>query len=500
MVYVKGYNGNPLYPTTRCGHVRWLLKMKLAKVVQTKPFTIQLLYKETNLYETPDHMKTVMGIDPGRKNIGISVVTKGGQELYSAKVETRNAEISDLLKDRAKNRSNRRQHQRQKRRRRAKKCGTTTTFPNGRKLPGCEKPIYPKDIRNSEARFLNRKRTHNWITPSVRQLVHTHVKLIQMVADLIPIDEIVFEVNKFAFMKLEDSTCIGYDFQHGRLCGYKDMYDYIDNRQGHTCCLCGNNPIDHYHHLVKTSDGGSDLPENVIGVCIHCHEMIHKGLMHTELDGIKKKYHHLSVLNTATPFIIRAIKEVNIELHLCSGYATFLYRNAHSIVKDHNRDAACIAALYYDIPVLRLNDSFYTIKQFRAHNRQIIHCQRERTYYYGRKAVAKNRKARFEQEMDSLQTWLNGLQIDKTQKQQLLSCFNPIKAVSAKNPTGVVRSTRIYNRMDRILPGATFIYKKKRYVLAGTRSKIYYQPVGSEDKILISKCKIIKKNKGLVYM
>ena len=37
-VCVKGYNGNTLYPTTRCGHVRWLLKNGKAKVIRKKAF------------------------------------------------------------------------------------------------------------------------------------------------------------------------------------------------------------------------------------------------------------------------------------------------------------------------------------------------------------------------------------------------------------------------------------------------------------------------------
>ena len=48
-VYVLSKAGKPLMPTTRCGHVRHLLKQKKAKVVATKPFTIQLLYNSKKL-------------------------------------------------------------------------------------------------------------------------------------------------------------------------------------------------------------------------------------------------------------------------------------------------------------------------------------------------------------------------------------------------------------------------------------------------------------------
>ena len=39
-VYVLNKDGKPLMPTTRCGHVRYLLKEKKARVVASKPFTI----------------------------------------------------------------------------------------------------------------------------------------------------------------------------------------------------------------------------------------------------------------------------------------------------------------------------------------------------------------------------------------------------------------------------------------------------------------------------
>lgn len=39
-VYVLNKDGKPLMPTTRCGHVRHLLKEQKARVVTSKPFTI----------------------------------------------------------------------------------------------------------------------------------------------------------------------------------------------------------------------------------------------------------------------------------------------------------------------------------------------------------------------------------------------------------------------------------------------------------------------------
>ena len=535
IVYVKSVDGKPLHPTTRCAYVRILLKNKKAKVICQKPFQIQLLYKETKLYPEPENKKTILGIDPGRINIGLSTITTDGTEVYSARVETRNKEIPDLMKERKKHRRDRKFHRREKKRRRAKKYGTTTTkYADGRLLPGCEKKIYPKDIKNSEAKFLNRKRDECWVTPSTRQLVQTHINLINHVRSLLPIDEVCFELNKFAFMKLEDGMCKGVDFQNGRLKNYKSKEEFIYARQEGKCCFC-NNPIEHYHHILPESKNGSDLPENLIGVCASCHKKIHTGKLATKLSGIKKKYHHLSVLNQAIPFIIKEIKKMGYpDVHLCSGYETHDYREAHNIDKDHNRDAACIVAVNFGIENLVLSDTVYTIKQFRNHNRQKNRAQYERQYCINEKIIAKNRKDRYEQKGLSLASWRKE-EFERQKKlpencitkegrrcseieieanailavERIISSFQPYisqkeikkqkksnnkmaikttkKKITAKIKkrevvlkTYVKKSIRQKNNMSRILPGAVILFKGKRYILSGTESKKYFKFVGDK--------------------
>lgn len=94
-VYVLNKDGKPLMPTTRCGHVRRLLKEQKAQVVTSKPFTIQLLY------ETDDVVQPLyLGIDPGRTNIGVAVVKTDGTAVFTAHLETRNKEIPKLMQER----------------------------------------------------------------------------------------------------------------------------------------------------------------------------------------------------------------------------------------------------------------------------------------------------------------------------------------------------------------------------------------------------------------
>ena len=138
MVYVQNKDGKPLMPTTRYCYVRLLLKEKKARVVCTTPFTIQLNYDTSDI--TQD---LILGIDPGRTNIGVAVVKENGQCVFSAHLETRNKEVPLLMKKRAAFRRNHRTlDRRRKRQRRAKAAGTTIAEGSvERLLPGYSTPI-----------------------------------------------------------------------------------------------------------------------------------------------------------------------------------------------------------------------------------------------------------------------------------------------------------------------------------------------------------------------
>ena len=189
-VYVLDINGEPLMPTTRCAHVRMLLKTGKARVVERKPFTIQLAY-ETTAHTQP----LTLGIDPGRTNIGLAVTNEKGDALYLANVKTRNKEIPKLMAKRKQFRQQSRQHRRDKRRRRARAPGNVKADRFERRLPGCEKDIVLHDIKNKEAKFNHRKRPEGWLTPTANHLLETHINLVTNVLKLLPVTDIVLENN-----------------------------------------------------------------------------------------------------------------------------------------------------------------------------------------------------------------------------------------------------------------------------------------------------------------
>ena len=69
MVYVKSIDGKALMPTSNA-KARKLLKQQKAKVLNVKPFVIQLTYRT----ETEYVQKIELGIDSGYANIGFSAI------------------------------------------------------------------------------------------------------------------------------------------------------------------------------------------------------------------------------------------------------------------------------------------------------------------------------------------------------------------------------------------------------------------------------------------
>lgn len=490
VAYVLSKDGRPLMPTTRFGHVRRLLKSGKAKAVSTKPFVIRLQYESESITQP-----LYGGTDPGRTNIGEAVINTKGQVVYAANVLSRNREVPKLMAERATHRKASRRGERLRKKRRAKKNGTTTTFPKGRKLPGYKDGVLSlKDIINTEAKFLNRRRRKGWITPTVRQCVQTHISVIRRIRKILPVTDWTLEYNKFAFMKLEDDRIYGADFQNGRLKGYDSVESYISALQNGHCAICGGK-IEHYHHIVQRHEGGSNLPENIVGLCHSCHREVHTNKKLLARIGKKKKYAGTSVLNAAMPRIYQVILAVFGEdhVHICSGRDTYDYRTKHSVGKDHFLDACCIAVIGGKVLLADIPSSPFVIQQFRCHNRQIIHAQRERTYRLDGKIIAKNRKPRFEQDkkVPALSDWYAALckEIGDKEARKKLS------AVS------VSKSVRYRNNLKRVLPGAVFLYKGKQYILVGTVNRgNYFLAHGAGKKNFPAKdCRIISR-KSLVYI
>lgn len=502
-IYVLGMDGEPQMPTTRRRHVQRLLKSGRARTVTHTPFTIQLKYRNT-----PVLQDITLGMDPGRTNIGLSAITPDGSVCFSAVAETRNRQIRKGMEERAAHRRASRSGERKVRQRLAVKHHTV--MEGGQKerhLPqyGKDQTIACKQIRNTQARFSNRKRKPLWVTPTVRHLINTHVNTVKKVQRLLPVTHMSMEINRFAFLMMEHPEAFGTDFQNGPLKGYPDVKTKVFHDQSGKCLMCGKD-ITCYHHIVPRSKGGSDSYQNLAGLCDNCHGFVHtddkiRKALTSKKTGLLKKYHALSALNQAVPYIVTELMELFGEDHVsfCEGSDTATVRNSLGYEKDadhpmHEVDAYCIALMCTgiipeEVPDL---DHTYQIRQYRRHDRSNIHHQTERTYKYQGKTVARNRKPRFEQKGPSLQDW----------HRDMVSMHGAKTADQMRSSLQVTKSTRHYNTKGRILPGAVFEYQGERHVLQSqlTGGAYYRAADGGTKNYPARDCRILRRNTGLVFL
>lgn len=78
------------------------------------------------------------------------------------------------------------------------------------------------------------------------------------------------------------------------------------------------------------------------------------------LQKLFKKYHHLSVLNVAGPYIYRALVTLFGEDNVfdVSGYQTCTFREQWKLPKDHWLDAIAIVCLRKNLSFSKIPDSY----------------------------------------------------------------------------------------------------------------------------------------------
>ena len=494
-IFIQNADGAPLEPTRRHRHIQRLLDRGKARLVNSRPWCVRLKYQ----IENPVLHSHAGMTDPGRTNIGGGLVDMNDDEVeLLAKIETRNKDIPKLMGERRQHRQASRYGERQCRKRRSHKVNQYNheiIENGGRKLASCDEIIPVKDIINTEARFDNRKRPEGWLTPTATQLVRTHLNWAQKMRKLVNVTDWCLEINKFAFMKLDDGTIYGVDYQNGQMKGFDSIEDYVFARQGGVCGMPGcQNKINHCHHVVAKHEGGSDLPDNRLGLCSGCHDRVHRGEATIPVEGFKKEYGALSVLNQAMPFIYEGLVEMfGVEhVHLCSGYETSLMRKELGLAKDHHLDAVAIyAACMGSVPKnLDTLPECHFVRQFRRHDRQLVRAQYERVYKLDGRIVAKNRRPRYEQ--PKKYPALSDAGLTREQVSRL----------------SVVRSYRSYKDPARILPGALYSVDGKVCTLTGQQHYgeyllFKYNIVDENGKTIAVKaknCELLALNSGLVFV
>lgn len=304
-VYVINQRKEPLMPTTP-RKARVLLKQGKAKVVEAKPFTIQLLYAtgETKQLVT-------LGIDSGYLNIGFSVTTEK-KELISGEIKLLQG-MKDRITEKAMYRRNRRQR-----------------------------------LRYRKPRFDNREKHKGWLAPSIQHKLDSHIRFIDKLKSILPITKTIVEVANFDIQKIKNSDVEGKEYQQGEQMGVWNLREYILHRDNHKCQNpnCKNkdkNPILEIHHIIFQSNSGTDKPSNLITLCNKCHTSPNhkKGKFLYKWQSENPK---IRGFKDATFMSIVRWKLVNfIECLHTYGYITKSKRIEYGLEKSHYNDAFVIA-------------------------------------------------------------------------------------------------------------------------------------------------------------
>lgn len=330
MVYIVSMDNKPLMPTNRHGKVRRLLREKKAKVIKRVPFTIKLLYRT----ETEITQGITLGVDAGSKVIGLSATTEN-QEVFKAEYELRN-DISKKLTSKREIRKTRRSR-----------------------------------LRYRKPRFDNRVSTKKkgWLAPSIDHKINSHLKIVEDLNKIMPINKIIVEVASFDVQKIKNPNIEGGEYQEGKQLGFWNVREYVLFRDEHVCQHCkgkSKDPILNVHHIIQRKDGGSNAPSNLITLCKTCHIDYHKGKIDLKIKKAKsfKDSAFMGIMRWA---FYNKLKDIYPYVSLTYGYKTKNKRIELGLEKTHYNDAYCIAN---NLKAKRL-DVYYYYKKVRCHNRQI---------------------------------------------------------------------------------------------------------------------------------
>lgn len=434
MIYVLDIEGKPLMPTKRSGKVRRWLKAKQAKVVKRKPFTIQLLFETTN-YKQP----VTLGCDSGYSHIGLSVVTEK-EEVFSADVQ--------LLKGLKERLTERQMYRRQRRSR----------------------------LRHRKPRFDNRTRIEGWIAPSLQHKLNSHIRIIDLVKGILPINKTIVEVANFDTQKIMKPTIQGKEYQEGAQKDFYNLREYILHRDNHTCQNpnCKNKskqPILCVHHIVYETDGGTNNPNNLITLCTSCHTPeAHK----TWLKEWKPK---VNPLKAATFMSIIRWRLVNaLDCEHAYGYHTKSKRIELGIEKSHVNDAFVIAG-----GTKQTRHEQYEIVQTRRNNRSLS------KFYDAKYLDTRDMKIKSGQELFSGRTKRN-----KNLNIENLRMYRGHKTKKGRVSLRTQRS--VYQPKDLVK------YEGQIYRVVGSQNKGKYVKLQDLKKVpSVKKVEIINYGKGFCF-
>ncbi len=331
LVFVINKHGEALMPC-KPRKARKLIKDGKAKIINYKPFTIQLLYGSSG-YKQPINL----GIDLGAKHIGLAITSKNNV-LAKGEIELRQ-DVKSLLETRK---------------------------------------IYRKSRRNRKtryrpAKFLNRvsSKKKDWLPPSILSRIDNTFMWIDKFTNLLPNPKVSIEVGKFDVAKMINPKIEGVDYQKGQTYGYHNTRYYVFARDNYTCQVCkkSKDKILQTHHIIYKSKGGSDRASNLITVCTDCHT--HKNHQESEILWKWMKDKKKAPQYKEAPFMnnlrIRVFKKYP-NAKIVYGSWTTPNRKELGLEKEHYNDALIVSGITKNF---KDDVGLFRIKQFRKKKRSL---------------------------------------------------------------------------------------------------------------------------------
>ena len=326
-IYVVDSNGIPLMPTSRLGMVRRWLKTGQAKWFGNSRNTIQFVRPVTT-----NTQKLILGVDAGF-HLGLSVVGNN-REYY----------VSESLRKSEKDRITSRRELRRTRRNR---------------------------LRYRQARFDNRRRKDGWLAPSIQHRLDFTIKEIKRLYTFLPITNLVVEVTTFDNQKLLNPDIQGWQYQKGKMYGFKTIKDYLLARDNYRDALDGKQyPASQLrvHHLVQRKDGGSNQPDNLVLLS----DVNHNQANHNNGVLAKLRQNRQKTIDYRGAYFmsILATRLSNYFEHYTTtqGYLTANLRRKYGIEKSHLNDAFVIAG---GTDVTLRTNNVYSRQKLRNNNRSL---------------------------------------------------------------------------------------------------------------------------------
>lgn len=298
----------PIHP----GYARRLLTHKKAAVFQRYPFTIILRRALPEVAPEPLRLK----IDPGSTTTGLALVNDAsGAVVWAAELTHRGEAIRKRVAERHIARRARRQ----------------------------------RKTRYRASRFKNRRRSEDWLAPSLASRIGNIKTWFTRLCRLASIAAFSQEVVKFDTQLLENPEMSGIEYQQGTLAGY-ELRAYLLEKWGRQCAYCKGKDVPlQVEHLTPKARGGSDRVSNLTLACEPCNQR--KGTQtarefgYPELQAqAKLPLRDAAAVNATRWALFRCLKAIGLPVEVGTGGRTKWNRIVRNLPKSHWIDAACVGA------------------------------------------------------------------------------------------------------------------------------------------------------------